>query len=292
MSTPADPNKLVIVSGLSGSGKSTALHVLEDTGFYCIYNLPAALLTQLVRQAETRADATLARIAISIDARNMATEIARFAELLRELPLDLQVTIIYLDANDATLLKRFSETRRKHPLSNADTSLAEAIAAERLLLTPIAAAATLSVDTSQMNLHTLRDLIAKAVSDEPGGGMLVQFESFGFKRGLPVDADLVFDLRCLPNPHWVTHLQAQTGRDPSVIEFLEQAPEVSAMFDDIAGFLAKWLPHYASSNRSYVTVALGCTGGQHRSVYMCERLLQRFRSSYPRTQVRHRELGA
>ncbi|MBK7171064.1 MAG: RNase adapter RapZ [Gammaproteobacteria bacterium] len=291
MGSDAQTSKLVIVSGRSGSGKSTALHVLEDAGFYCIDNLPGVLLPELVTQAESRGDASLQRMAVSIDARNMASSLAGFAQILLALPRTLTVEVIYLDADDATLIKRFSETRRKHPLSNSNTSLNEAIAAERTLLAPIAARAALSIDTSQMSLHDLRDLVSKTVVADGGAGMVVLFESFGFKRGIPIDADIVFDLRCLPNPHWVPHLRQLSGKDALVIRFLEQSPEVGEMLNDIAAYLEKWLPRFANSNRSYMTVALGCTGGQHRSVYMCERLLERFGATMPGAQVRHRELN-
>ena len=290
MGSDAQTSKLVIVSGRSGSGKSTALHVLEDAGFYCIDNLPGVLLPELVTQAESRGDAALQRMAVSIDARNMASSLAGFAQILLALPHTLTVEVIYLDADDATLIKRFSETRRKHPLSNSSTSLNEAIAAERTLLAPIAARAALSIDTSQMSLHDLRDLVSKTVVVDGGSGMVVLFESFGFKRGIPIDADIVFDLRCLPNPHWVPHLRQLSGKDAPVIQFLEESPEVGEMLNEIAAYLEKWLPRFASSNRSYMTVALGCTGGQHRSVYMCERLLERFGETMPGTQLRHREL--
>ena len=291
MGSDTRTSKLVIVSGRSGSGKSTALHVLEDAGFYCIDNLPGVLLPELVTQAESRGDASLQRMAVSIDARNMASSLAGFAQILLALPRTLTVEVIYLDADDATLIKRFSETRRKHPLSNSTTSLNEAIAAERTLLAPIAARAALSIDTSQMSLHDLRDLVSKTVVADGGAGMVVLFESFGFKRGIPIDADIVFDLRCLPNPHWVPHLRQLSGKDALVIRFLEQSPEVGEMLNDIAAYLEKWLPRFANSNRSYMTVALGCTGGQHRSVYMCERLLERFGATMPGAQVRHRELN-
>ncbi|MBK6584731.1 MAG: RNase adapter RapZ [Gammaproteobacteria bacterium] len=291
MGSDTRTSKLVIVSGRSGSGKSTALHVLEDAGFYCIDNLPGVLLPELVTQAESRGDASLQRMAVSIDARNMASSLAGFAQILLALPRTLTVEVIYLDADDATLIKRFSETRRKHPLSNSSTSLNEAIAAERALLAPIAARAALSIDTSQMSLHDLRDLVSKTVVADGGAGMVVLFESFGFKRGIPIDADIVFDLRCLPNPHWVPHLRQLSGKDALVIRFLEQSPEVGEMLNDIAAYLEKWLPRFANSNRSYMTVALGCTGGQHRSVYMCERLLERFGATMPGAQVRHRELN-
>ena len=221
----------------------------------------------------------------------MASSLAGFAQILLALPHTLTVEVIYLDADDATLIKRFSETRRKHPLSNSNTSLNEAIAAERTLLAPIAARAALSIDTSQMSLHDLRDLVSKTVVADGGAGMVVLFESFGFKRGIPIDADIVFDLRCLPNPHWVPHLRQLSGKDALVIRFLEQSPEVGEMLNDIAAYLEKWLPRFANSNRSYMTVALGCTGGQHRSVYMCERLLERFGATMPGAQVRHRELN-
>jgi UPF0042 nucleotide-binding protein len=286
------PGKLVIVSGRSGSGKSTALHVLEDAGFYCIDNLPAALLPALFEQARRSGSGTVTRMAVSIDARNMAGNLAGIGEILRALPPDTVTEVIYLDADDGALIKRFSETRRRHPLSNRETSLQEAIAAERALLAPIAALAALTIDTTQLSLHDLRDLVAKTVVAEPGSGMLILFESFGFKRGIPIDADLVFDLRCLPNPHWQPELRELTGLDAGVVDFLEGSQEVLDMLADITAYLDKWLPRFALSNRSYITVALGCTGGQHRSVYMCERLERHFRDRFTGVQVRHRELAA
>lgn len=285
------PGRLVIVSGRSGSGKSTALHVLEDAGFYCIDNLPVELLPELMGGWRSAQAEQLQRIAVSIDARNTSTALARFHEVLAALPEGVSRSILFLDADDATLIKRYSETRRKHPLSNSTTSLHEAIAAERELLAPIAAEAALTIDTSQMTLHELRDLVSKTVVADSGAGMVVLFESFGYKRGVPVDADIVFDLRCLPNPHWLAPLRHLTGRDAPVVEFLAAHADVAAMESDIAAWLHNWLPRYASSNRSYITVALGCTGGQHRSVYMCERLFAAFRSRFPAAQVRHREIG-
>lgn len=283
--------KLVIISGRSGSGKSTALHVLEDSGFYCIDNLPALLLPELLDQAIQDPTPATQRMAVSIDARNMSSHLSRFGDILRMLPEAFSVEIIYLDADDATLIKRFSETRRRHPLSNADTSLNEAIAAERGLLAPIAERAALTIDTSQLSLHDLRDLIAKTVIIEPGTGMVILFESFGFKHGLPIDADIVFDVRCLPNPHWSPALRELNGLDREVIDFLEQSTEVLEMLADIGNYLEKWLPRITRGSRSYLTIALGCTGGQHRSVYLCEQLGKRFRATYPGVQVRHRELA-
>jgi UPF0042 nucleotide-binding protein len=283
------PAKLVIVSGRSGSGKSTALHVLEDAGFYCIDNLPVGLLPGVL--AEAGSGNALPGIAVSIDARNMPGSLARFRAILGELPAGLAVEILYLDADDATLIKRFSETRRRHPLSNTATSLQEALEAERTLLAPIAARASLTIDTSAMALHDLRDLVRRTVGMQAGQGMVVLFESFGYKRGVPVDADLVFDLRCLPNPHWDARLRELSGRDAAVITFLEASPEAERMLADVADFLERWLPCFAASNRSYTTIALGCTGGRHRSVWLSERLFERFRAAWPGAQIRHRDLA-
>lgn len=281
--------KLVIVSGRSGSGKSTALHVLEDAGFYCIDNIPAVLLPQLLQQCA--GEVSLSRTAVSIDARNVPGSLSRFGEIVASLPPGFAVEVIYLDADDATLIKRFSETRRRHPLSNEGMPLAEALAAERTLLAPIAERAARTIDTRGMSLHDLRDLITKTVLAQPASGMAVLFESFGFKSGIPLDADLVFDLRSLPNPHWLPELRHLTGRDAPVAEFLSASAEVEEMLADIGGFLERWLPRYAASNRSYTTVALGCTGGRHRSVYAAERLLGRFAAQFPGARLRHRELG-
>ncbi|MBK8993573.1 MAG: RNase adapter RapZ [Gammaproteobacteria bacterium] len=285
------PAKLVIVSGRSGSGKSTALHVLEDAGFYCIDNLPALLLPELIEQARESDGITNKRMAVSIDARNMAGHLSRFGDILRMLPQDLPTEVIYLDADDATLIRRFSETRRKHPLSNRNTSLNEAIAAERMLLAAIAERAALTIDTSALSPHDLRELVGRTVAVETDGSMVILFESFGFKRGIPIYADMVFDLRCLPNPHWNPALRRLSGLDEDVAKFLHEQPEVGEMLADITAYLDRWLPRFARSSRSYVTVALGCTGGQHRSVYMCEQLERHFRDLFPGVQVRHRDLA-
>ncbi len=282
--------KLVIVSGRSGSGKTTALHVLEDAGFYCIDNLPAGLLDRLVEAMLASDSPEHDRVAVSIDARNMSADIARFPEILQSLPDSVAVDVIYLDADNATLIKRFSETRRRHPLSNEKTALQEAVAKEAELLEPIRSSADLSLDTSHQTLHELRDLIKKLVLRENELNMSVLFQSFGYKRGVPVDADLVFDVRCLPNPHWIPALRPHTGQDSEIIDFLEQLEEVHQMFNDVRDFLDTWLPRFESNNRAYMTVAIGCTGGQHRSVYLAERLYRHFRATLNNVQVRHREL--
>ncbi len=281
--------RLIIISGRSGSGKSTALHQLEDEGFYCIDNLPAALLPALVERALDD-ELSAAGLAVCIDARNAHRDLGHFPELLATLPDLINVDTLYLDADDDSLIKRFSETRRRHPLSNEQTTLAEAIAREHEILEPIASSTSLTIDTSQMTIYELRSAIRDRLLGAQQGGISILFQSFGFKRGLPSDADLLWDLRVLPNPHWETTLKSKTGRDPEVREFLEQKPIVEEMFEDICGFLDRWLPRYRDNNRSYITVALGCTGGQHRSVYLAERLFHRYQGQYPEVKIRHREL--
>jgi UPF0042 nucleotide-binding protein len=287
--------KLKIISGRSGSGKSTALHVLEDMGYYCIDNLPAGLLPHLTEQISPRqnTDDPIQNIAVSIDARNTYTDFTEFPALLSRLESSGEVhcEVIYLDARSPTLIKRFSETRRKHPLSDKNTGLKEAIAMEKKRLSPIALRADLTIDTSTMTLHELRDLIKKRVGNAAVEGIALLFQSFGFKHGIPVDADFVFDVRCLPNPYWKPNLRSQTGLDKDVIDFLLEHNEVTAMFADIQAFLEKWLPSFQQNNRSYMTVAIGCTGGQHRSVYLCELLKDQFEKTLDNVQVRHRELA-
>lgn len=281
--------QLIIISGRSGSGKSSALHLFEDEGFYAIDNLPVSLLPQLVEQL--RADSSSNRkVAVCIDARNATKDLSRFSALLQALPADIHTEIIYLDADDDSLIKRFSETRRRHPLSDEHTALPEAIAAEKRLLEPIAMVAGLTLDTRNMNVHELRGTLRARVLGRSAAGLSLLFVSFGYKRGVPVDSDLVFDLRVLPNPHWDPLLRSLTGRDAAVIAFLEEKIEVNEMFTDIYTLLQKWLPKFLAGNRSYLTVSLGCTGGQHRSVYMAERLAKAFSSEFKDVQVRHREL--
>jgi UPF0042 nucleotide-binding protein len=282
--------RLVVISGRSGSGKSTALHVLEDEGFYCIDNLPAGLLGPLVTQMQQDGYPALKGIAVSIDARNTGRDLALFPSMLAKAREQMDCEIIYLDARRSTLIKRFSETRRKHPLSGNDTDLAEAIDAEKSLLEPIADLASLTIDTSNLNLYQLRDLVLGRVARQSNAEVSLLFMSFGYKHGIPVDADLVFDVRCLPNPYWKQELRAHTGQDQPVIEFLDADEEVQTMLSDIHVFVQKWLPSF-KKNRRYFTVAIGCTGGQHRSVYLCEKLQQQFLKQYEYTQVRHRELA-
>lgn len=281
--------KLVIVSGLSGSGKSIALQVLEDLEYYCIDNLPVNMLKALTKEIIS---AKHEYVAIGIDARNVASELENFPEQIKQLQKkDIDCEIFFLEASDAALIKRFSETRRKHPLSNNETPLNEAIIQERFLLEPISSKADLRVDTSATNVHQLRNLIKSRVKQADKQSMSIMFESFGFKHGVPVNADFVFDIRCLPNPHWVTELRALTGFDEPVIEYLNRFSEVDEMLNDILNFMDKWLPKFETDNRSYITIAVGCTGGQHRSVYLVNKLAKLTKTKHNNVLSRHREIS-
>ncbi|MFT6310194.1 MAG: UPF0042 nucleotide-binding protein [Porticoccus sp.] len=282
--------KLVIISGRSGSGKSTALHVLEDAGYYCIDNLPAGLLPALAEQSGEHFAPKQDRIAICVDARNTWEQLANFPNLLDSLPSNIETSIIYLDADDDTLIKRFSETRRRHPLSNPETSLQDALAQETDMLTPIADRAELTIDTRAMLFHELRQHIQTLASARDNQRMSLLIQSFGFKRGVPSNADLVFDVRCLPNPHWNVNLRGLTGLDQGVIDFLQAESVVAEMKNDIIIYLEKWLPVFEENNRPYTTISIGCTGGHHRSVYIAQQLSEHFSAVYPDTQIRHREL--
>ncbi|WP_323752477.1 RNase adapter RapZ [Marinobacter sp.] len=284
--------KLIIVSGRSGSGKSTALHVLEDLGFYCIDNLPIGLLFPLTQEASTQ-DATtrLRKMAVSIDARNLSGELANFEAIYTQLKsTGMDVEIIFLDADEQTLLQRFHATRRKHPLSDENTSLPEAISNEKTLLEPLSRLADLYVNTTGLSMYELRDMVKQRVAGRKDQELALLVQSFGFKHGVPVDSDYVFDVRCLPNPYWDTSLRKYTGIDQPVIDFLEREPLSQKMVNDITGFLDSWLPSFADSNRSYMTISIGCTGGQHRSVYVSEQLKNHFAKKYRNVQVRHSEL--
>lgn len=277
--------KLIQISGLSGSGKSIALTVLEDSGFYCVDNLPASLLPQVVGFLEA---AGYARVAISVDVRSGASlaDLPRELEKLKQKGVDLRV--LFLDAKTETLVKRFSETRRRHPLSGNQRTLPECIEQERALLAEIEAVAH-RIDTSELRPNQLRAWIRDFVALDRSRLTLL-FESFGYKHGIPLDADLVFDVRCLPNPHYDPLLRPLTGRDDAVIAFLGADTSTQRLFADVRRFIADWMPCYDRDNRTYLTVAIGCTGGQHRSVYFVEGLARHFRGAN-QVLVRHRELA-
>lgn len=284
--------RLVIISGRSGSGKTTALQALEDVGFYCIDNLPASLLPMLVAQMTSTAGGPR-RLAVGIDARNQFTDLKRFEEMvvrLRE-EANLSFEIVFLDASEESLLKRYSATRRKHPLSTDEIVLEQAIQLEKQLLEPIVSAADLQIDTTQLSLYQLRDTIKERVAQRAEQELALQFESFGFKHGVPLDIDFSFDVRILPNPYWYPELRQFTGKDEAVVDFLSREPEVDKMVNDIRSFIESWIPGFKKNNRSYVTVGIGCTGGQHRSVFVAEQLAGYFKKHMDNVQVRHRELS-
>lgn len=283
--------RMIIVSGLSGSGKSVALHMLEDLGYYCIDNLPAGLLATLAETTVATGDAIYERLAVGIDARNRPEELRRVPEVVESLRrAGTDCELMFLHANRTTLMQRYSETRRKHPLSGDSIALSEAVDTERSLMDPIAATADLTIDTSRTSVHELRELIRERIHGA-GATTSLLFRSFGFKSGIPVDADFVFDVRCLPNPYWEQSLKRHSGLDSVVVEWLESHPLVHELRDDIVRFLERWLPEFERSSRSYLTVAIGCTGGKHRSVYMAEKVAAHFRGLRDPILVRHDELS-
>ncbi len=284
--------KLLVVSGLSGAGKSVALNTLEDMGYYCIDNLPANLLPAFAKQMVEDDKVPYESAAVGIDARNPAVALERFPAIIADLRnRGVACDLLFLEADEPILIKRFSETRRRHPLTGDGVSLAEAIARERELLAELAEHADLRMDTSSSTLHQLRDIIRRRIGRGPDNSLSLLVESFGFKHGMPRDADFVFDVRCLPNPHWVPTLRPLTGKDPQVAEFLAAEPLVEEMFESLRSFLERWIPRFHADNRSYLTVALGCTGGQHRSVYLAERIGRHFEGHRKANViVRHREM--
>lgn len=281
--------KLVIISGLSGSGKSIALQVLEDVGYYCIDNLPINMLDALNREILSQQHEFMA---ISLDVRNILAEFKNIPEHIKQLENNnIECEVIFINADDAVLIKRFSETRRKHPLSNHEKPLNEAVKEERALLETLSTLADLHIDTSSTNIHQLRSLIKARVTKADNKNISILFVSFGFKHGVPVDADFVFDIRCLPNPHWKAELKALTGFDQAVIDYLEADTQVKEMQQDIMDFLAKWIPRFEADNRSYITIAIGCTGGQHRSVYLVNALATALKNKHNNVLSRHREIA-
>lgn len=293
--TVGKPMRLVILSGLSGSGKSVALHTLEDVGFYCIDNLPLFLLRDLALGLHEGLDEAFTLTAVGVDARTSPStdpdELRRLPELVQSArERGIGCDVLFLDARTETLIKRFSETRRTHPLTRGDRSLPEAIQLERRLLEPIRRCADICIDTTQTNVHELRDLVRSRLVGGVSPKASILLQSFGFKHGVPHDVDFVFDLRCLPNPHWQAELRLLTGRDQPVMDFLDSTDTFRRMRADIQGFFDRWIPSFETDGRSYLTIAIGCTGGQHRSVYMTESLRHHFESGGHQVMVRHREL--
>jgi UPF0042 nucleotide-binding protein len=288
---PAHPvPTLMIVSGMSGSGKSVALNTLEDLGFYCVDNLPADLLPDFVQRA-TRAEDRPEKLAVGIDVRS-GGDLAVIPDVLSAVgALGFDPKLLFFDAEDDVLLRRYADTRRRHPLSHLGLALADAIALERQALKPLRQIADVVLDTSHLNVHKLRRVVITEFGLSEAGALSLLFESFAYRRGVPPDADFVFDARCLPNPHWDARLRPLSGRDKDVCDYLEAQPDVLQYAGEIQAFLDTWLPRLQSDTRSYVTVAFGCTGGRHRSVYLAERLARHCRErGWAEVAVHHREL--
>ena len=288
--------KLIIISGLSGSGKTVALHTLEDEDYYCVDNLPIGLLPQFVDRILSREVQLYDNVAVGIDARSDSEDLRDFHTIIewiqqRDLETKIEIEIIYIQAELDTLIKRFSDTRRKHPLTKKGLPLSEAIEVERNLLKDVATAANLYVDTTHTNIHELRSYIKERVVKRQQTKLSLLFHSFGFKNGAPADSDFVFDVRCLPNPHWEPNLRALTGQDPEVIAFLQEHDDVQQMLEYIKNYLNFVIPKFIKQNRYYLTVSIGCTGGQHRSVYIAETLHDDFREHLEHVSIHHRELA-
>ena len=283
--------RLIILSGLSGSGKSVALHMLEDLDYYCVDNIPAGLLQEFVRVTLLSSDPAYHDMAIGIDARNRLEDIQTVPETVRQLRAQgIECEIVFLHAEEGVLLKRYNETHRPHPLADEGRSLRDAIRTERELLGAIADEADVVLDTTRTSIHELRELVRARIHRGERRGLSLLFQSFGFRHGLPGDSDFIFDARGLPNPYWEPKLRALTGKDPAVVRFLDDSPVGQRFVQDLRTLLAHWIPQFESSNRQYLTVSVGCTGGYHRSVYVVEKLAAHFRELGREVLVKHNEL--
>jgi len=288
---PKNRQRLIVISGLSGAGKTVALNTLEDSGYYCIDNLPIGLLNEFGHQLTDLETIPAEEIAVGIDARNpehLIADLPKSIELLKQ--KNLSVELVYIEANDDILTKRYSETRRKHPLSSETVSLTDAINKERGIMERFSDSAELRIDTSLLSMYDLRDLVREQIVKHPAEALSMQFVSFGYKHGVPKDADFVFDTRCLPNPYWEKDLRLFTGKDKAVIEFLETQDLAKDLYMQLKNFVSYWTPHFEASNRSYLCFAIGCTGGQHRSVYLAEKLADHFRQQNKHVIINHRDI--
>jgi UPF0042 nucleotide-binding protein len=288
----ADKMRLIIISGLSGSGKTVALRVLEDLGYYCVDNIPAALLKAVVDEVRSGERPTQL-LAVGVDARNRRADLEALPGIIEAIRKQgIQTELVFLQASEEVLLKRYSESRRRHPLAAHGTALRSAIEDEREVLAEVVNSADLIVDTSRLSIYELATAIQERIDRRKAKSLSVLIESFGFKNGIPADADFVFDLRCLPNPYWTLKLRGLNGKDAQVVEFLESQPAFVAMYEDILAFLQRWIPEYNDAQRGYLTIGIGCTGGQHRSVCMAEKLVNTLRHSHEPVLLRHSELGS
>lgn len=283
--------RVVIISGHSGSGKTSALNILEDIGFTAVDNLPLTLLPALVEEYRQAEQSHSLQLAIGIDARNLSTDLSQIEPAVKNLrSADISVDILFLASDKNQLLRRYSETRRKHPLSSDQLTLEQAIDREQQILSVVERFADRYIDTSSLSLHQLRETIKQTVAGD-SQQLAVLIKSFGFKHGTPIDADFTFDLRCLPNPYWKPELRSFTGCDQPVIDFLSSQDDVLAMSEDIFDFMLRWIPHFSANNRSYLTIAIGCTGGHHRSVFVASQLHQRLKQQFDQVQLLHRDLS-
>ncbi len=287
---PSKPRRLIIVSGLSGAGKTIVLNSLEDLGIYCIDNLPITLLDEFVNQLSDPTNSLPQEVGVGIDARDPAYDFTTLSNSIDKMNQgNISVELVFIEAADDVLTKRFSETRRKHPLSSDEISLSDAIKKERLLMEPLSARCDIRIDTSHSLLHQLRNTVRKRIAKHQTKSLSLQFLSFGFKNGIPQDADFVFDVRCLPNPHWERNLRPFTGLDKPVADFLSAQDKVIEMLNDTKQFLERWIKQFEEDNRSYLTIAIGCTGGQHRSVFLAKELSDHFINLGKNVILRHRD---
>lgn len=284
--------RLILISGQSGAGKSVALRALEDLGYYAVDNLPVRLLPALVEELKGESSSAIERAAAVVDVRSPHHDLTDFDSLFESLGgMGVDAQVVYLGAERDALLERFSETRRRHPLTESDVPLAEALQREAVMLEPLRQRAAIRIDTTRTNLHELRTLVQQRIAQRGVRDLSLLLQSFAFKHGSPRDADMVFDVRCLPNPYWERELRGQSGRDDAVVAFLAASPLVRDMCEDLHAYLARWIPRFEQENRAYLTVAVGCTGGRHRSVYVVDYLARALRETYPDLMVRHRELA-
>lgn len=281
---------MIIISGLSGSGKSIALQTLEDEGYFCIDNLPISFIPRFIEEIQQKNQTS--KLAIGVDARSFPEDLLEAEHILKiiEKSTALKPRILFLETNDETLIKRYSHTRRRHPLTSASVSLSDAITKERELLSPLRSSADVTIDTSFLNVHELRAILKDRLIENKRVALAISIVSFGYRNGIPLDADFVFDARMLTNPHWVPELREYTGLDQPVIDYFATTDDIQEFYSDIAHFITKWLPSFAQGTRSYLTIAIGCTGGKHRSVYLSQKLFQLLSEDYS-TIVKHREIN-
>ncbi len=282
--------QMIIISGLSGSGKSIALQTLEDEGFFCIDNLPISFIPRFIEEIQQRKG--IARLAIGVDARSFPEDLSEAESIFKQIEECTSLTpkILFLDANDEILIKRYSHTRRRHPLSSTEKSLVDAINYERELLSPLRLRANVLVDTSFLNVHELRSILKQRLIENNHSSLFINIISFGYRNGIPLDADFVFDARMLTNPHWIPHLREYTGLSSEITDFFAETEDIQDFYHDIAGFITKWLPSFKKGTRSYLTIAIGCTGGKHRSVYLAQRLFELLQAEN-NVLVKHREIN-